>query len=387
MRASRMFNQRIMNINLRQAVTAALFVVLSFWLLTSAIGCAGDETTSSAAENTTQETTRETTKATTTVATTTAQPTPTEPPPQITSRLTGLPMDAEDVDRRPIAVMINNIRKATPQIGIAAADIIFEMEVEGGITRMLAVFQNTDAIPELGSIRSARHNYVDLAGGLDAILVHVGGSYAANDQMARQKTEHIDLGLYSAAYWRDEEWRTQRGMEHSVKTTGERLQAVLDEKTSWRTDVRDSVGPLFNFREPEAFEPADGSGATRVTVPYSRYITAVFNYDADRKVYTKNQFGSAQIDLATNEAIAFTNVFVLQTTIVSYDGGVLRQIDLSKGDGFYVSGGQMQPIRWQKGDTDDPLAVTTADGQPLPVNAGKSFISIVSKNQTIRFDP
>ena len=94
MRASRMFNQRIMNINLRQAVTAALFVVLSFWLLTSAIGCAGDETTSSAAENTTQETTRETTKATPTEATTSAHPSPTDPPPQITSRLTGLPIVA-----------------------------------------------------------------------------------------------------------------------------------------------------------------------------------------------------------------------------------------------------------------------------------------------------
>lgn len=73
---------------------------------------------------------------------------------------------------RPVAVMVNNIEQSLPQRGISKADIVYEMPVEGGITRLMAVFSDYHDLPEIGSIRSARHDYVELALPLDAIYLH-----------------------------------------------------------------------------------------------------------------------------------------------------------------------------------------------------------------------
>ncbi|MEA4890484.1 MAG: DUF3048 domain-containing protein [Clostridiaceae bacterium] len=305
-------------------------------------------------------------------------------PGALLNPLTGEPLlRPESAGQRPVAVMINNIKKALPQIGVSQADLIYEMEVEGGITRLMAVFADVAAIPELGSIRSARHNYIDYAGGLDAVLVHIGASYAAVEQFASQDATHIELGNYPAAYWRDAAWQKERGKEHSVKTSGEKLTALWADG-SFRTTLRDGQKPAFRFNGD--FQAAAGSDANQITVPYSNYVTATFTYNAERRQYAKGEFGAAQIDQATGEPLRFTNVFLLQTTISSYEGTILRNADLSGGQGFYLSGGRYQPITWRKGAAADPFVFTRADGSELTVNTGKSYIGIISSSRAIRFD-
>ena len=82
-----------------------------------------------------------------------------EPVPEVPSGvnpLTGMPMEEEYESLRPVAVMLNNLKAAQPQLGVSRADIIYEVPAEGGITRMLAVYQTLDNVETLGSIRSAR---------------------------------------------------------------------------------------------------------------------------------------------------------------------------------------------------------------------------------------
>ena len=94
--------------------------------------------------------------------------------------LTGVGMD-EDLSRlRPVAVMINDLKAAQPQLGVSQADIIYEMPAEGGITRMVALFQSLDGVGNLGSIRSTRAYYLELALGHDALLVHAGTVVSAD---------------------------------------------------------------------------------------------------------------------------------------------------------------------------------------------------------------
>ena len=105
-----------------------------------------------------------------------------EPEPYVpagTNPLTGLPIEPEEMAKRPVAVMLNNIKKAQPQIGISQADVIYEVPAEGGITRMLAVYQSLEGVELLGSVRSTRPYYIELALGHDALLVHAGGSQEA----------------------------------------------------------------------------------------------------------------------------------------------------------------------------------------------------------------
>ena len=102
-----------------------------------------------------------------------------EPLPDVptgTNPLTGLPIEPEYEQRRPVAVMLNNLKKAQPQLGNSQADIIYEVPAEGGITRMLAVYQSLEDVGSIGSIRSARPYYIELALGHDALYVHAAAA-------------------------------------------------------------------------------------------------------------------------------------------------------------------------------------------------------------------
>ncbi len=311
-------------------------------------------------------------------------PTPT-PAPAILNPLTGTPLANQNaVGQRPVAIMINNHKQALPQIGIGEADLIYEMQVEGGITRLMAVFADVSAIPEIGSVRSARHDYIDLAGGLDAIYVHIGASNLANAQFSKQKTAHIDLHVYPQAYWRDQEWRKQRGYEHSVKTTGSRLQQAIA-TSKYRTTIREGQGTAFSFRSEDDFAPAAGDAATTVAVPYSTYVTATFAYHQETGLYSKGQFNAEHLDMATGQPLQFRNIFLIMTKVTIVDSNGHKDARLEKGNGYYISGGQWQAINWQKGATNDPFVFTDKSGNTLQVNCGKSYIGIVSDQRKISF--
>ena len=102
---------------------------------------------------------------------------PVEPEPALpyVNPLTGEGCARDIAQKRPVAVMLNNLKKALPQLGVSQADIIYEAPAEGGITRMLAVFQSVEEVGNIGSVRSARDYYVSLAMGHDALYLHAGG--------------------------------------------------------------------------------------------------------------------------------------------------------------------------------------------------------------------
>ena len=179
-----------------------------------------------------------------------------EAAPVYTSALTGLPVESEDASvRRPVAIMINNIKKALPQYGISEASIIFEALAEGGITRLLAVFDDLSDIPQIGTIRSARPYYLDFAESVDAIYVHIGGSPEAYSQIKSRKIDSFDLieGKNNSMYWRDKQRISQSGYEHSVFTSGERILEKIEE-TGMRTERDTSYGNAFNFSGDAVYE-------------------------------------------------------------------------------------------------------------------------------------
>ena len=82
---------------------------------------------------------------------------------------------------RPVAVMVNNIansqrQNARPQRGIGSADLLIEAKVEGGITRLCAVFSDADSIPEVGPIRSGRDQFLQLLMPWNILYYHDGES-------------------------------------------------------------------------------------------------------------------------------------------------------------------------------------------------------------------
>ncbi|MCC6094085.1 MAG: DUF3048 domain-containing protein, partial [Eubacterium sp.] len=111
------------------------------------------------------------------------------PDGQMYSYLTGEPVDITAGSRRPIAIMINNLQPAVPQSGINQADLLYEIQVEGSITRLMAVFQNPDNIGKIGPVRSARPYFVYFAMDNEAVYSHYGWSQQAQDLITSQNME------------------------------------------------------------------------------------------------------------------------------------------------------------------------------------------------------
>ncbi|MGN1122326.1 MAG: DUF3048 domain-containing protein, partial [Eubacteriales bacterium] len=162
--------------------------------------------------------------------------------PVYLNKLTGLATTEELADIRPVAIMINNIKQATPQQGIINADIMYEILAEGGITRLLCLFTDYANLPETGSIRSSRDYYIDIADAHDAIYVHCGGSPAAYETLAARKTDNMDGIYFNTPFYRNEWRKKNMGMEHSMMTTGERLVQGIEQK-GYRT-TSDAAQPL-----------------------------------------------------------------------------------------------------------------------------------------------
>ena len=312
------------------------------------------------------------------------QPEPAPPEPQGPdgiNPLTGLPMESEYENNRPVAVMFNNLKAAQPQLGVSMADIIYEVPAEGGITRMLGVFQSLDGVENLGSIRSTRPYYLELALGHDALLVHAGGSPDAYKDIPSWGVDNMDGvrgGSDAEIFWRDKERKKRAGYEHSLLTSGQAVQAYLDED-HFRTEHKEGYTYPQTFAEDGT--PRNGALANKITLNFSHYKTGVFTYDPERIQYVVSQYDSPYIDGNTGEQPGFTNVLVLETSIYAIKGdseGRLA-VDLTgTGKGTFFCGGHAVPIQWSKENRNSPFVYTNEDGSPLVLGAGSSYVCIMS---------
>lgn len=312
-------------------------------------------------------------------------PTPT-PAPAFYEPLTGLPCEAE-VTQRPVAVMLNNLKAALPQQGNSQADIIFEVLAEGGITRMLAVYQHPEQVGLIGSVRSARQYYWELAQGFDAVYVHAGASpefYETKSRLGLFTADGVN-GTYAQAgaglFWRDRDRIAGHhyAYEHSLLTSGEAITAMLvkEEKSAHREGYRCEL--VF----VDDGTPAGGQNAATVTVPFSNYKSDVFRYDPATGLYAVEEYGQPYIDGNDNTQVAVTNLLVVQTTCTVLDDAGRLRVDLSSGSGWYACGGKIVPITWKKGTADEQIRFYAEDGAPLSMGRGKSYVCIIPTSRTV----
>lgn len=308
-----------------------------------------------------------------------------EPSPSPTgpaNPLTGEAMEDEgQIKARPVAVMLNNITAALPQQGNSGADIIYEVVAEGGITRMLGVFQSLDGVDIIGSVRSSRPYFVELAMGMDAVYVHAGGSEDAYSCMASWGTDHMDgvRGVYSGngMFWRSRNRIAGKSYaaEHSLITSGESIQKYLAD-SGFRLEHDEKWTSPMSFIEDGT--PQGGSEAKTVQVSHYGNKTTLFRYDEAAKKYLVEEYGGAYIDGNTGEQIAVTNVLALRARMADMrDGYGHVAITLDRGDGWFACGGKVIPITWEKGSYGEALSYYTQDGKPLELGVGKTYVNII----------
>ncbi len=308
----------------------------------------------------------------------------TDPTKTEISLTTGLPCTPETRSARPIAVMINNNKVSYPQESISKADIVYECDMEGGVTRLMALFSDWSELGNVGSMRSARNYFIDLAMSHDAIYVHAGGSPSAYTSIADSGIDNIDgVNMHTIpddTFWRDKDRIRECGYEHSMLTSGEKLHIAVT-KLKYRTEHKSSFSSGYSFKS-EFSEPVGGKLAESITLVHSNYITVEFVYDVKASRYLKRSFGASHMDGSNGEQLAFENVVVLFVSEKVVDDEGRLDLDLiGNGKGYYLSGGKVLDIEWSR-SLEGTLFTLTESGETLTLNPGKTHITLFNKNNS-----
>lgn len=305
------------------------------------------------------------------------------PLPDNINPLTGLEAAYDVSGARPIAVMLNNIYQALPQIGIGKADILFECLAEGGITRLMGVYSEYEKLGIVGSVRSSRPYYIDFAQMFDAVYCHAGGSEDAYAALASRNINNIDgvRGDPLGVYYRDQE-RIQNGYsyEHTLMTTGEGLVNTISHY-GYRTDLRDGYEYPFEFSEWGKENEVGKDKALHVYLPISYYQNVDYIYDEEMSEYLRYQYnGESHIDGETGDQLTFKNIIILFCNTATYDDyGRLAVTTTGNGNGYLISEGKYTKITWSRTSLDGNLTLTdSTSGEKIVINRGKTAINICS---------
>lgn len=313
-------------------------------------------------------------------------PVSSEEPVVCINPLTGLKgFDQAAMQKRPVAVMINNIKTAqSVQSGLSKADIVYEAYAEGGITRLLAVFKDVSKVGNIGTVRSARYSYVDLAMGHDALYVHAGmDPTKCKAHIAETGIDNFNMlnGGPSKAAFRV---KNGKALEHTLYTSGAKLNSTFA-KLNYRRDLKSTASNWQDFvSEDSPITPAEGSCVDVVVNMSNSYITK-FTYNKANSRYMKFSGTTAQKDISTGAQISFKNVLVLKTDVTNLSSdGYLQKTGLVGGDGYYISNGGYETIKWSKGNASSPLKITMPDGSSCKYNAGNTWVCFVDKTHSVK---
>ncbi len=282
---------------------------------------------------------------------------------------------------RPYAVMINNLGVARPlQSGLQDAMIIYEMIVEGGLTRYMAVFQDQNT-ERIGSIRSARHYFLDYALENDAIYVHHGNSPQAAADFKTLNIDRISVDA-SKTGWRDKSLNVST--EHTLFTSIAKLNNGLGNKRKTR-----NKDFLLNYSEtPIDLSTKEGAiKANNIEITYSGSVKTSYEYDESAQNYKRSVNGKAHTDYVTKKQYTFKNIITYQVSNTSLnDGsGKDRQTldNIGSGEGYYITNGFAIPITWSKSSRSSQTVYKYKDGTEIDVNDGNTFIQIQPKGKNL----
>ena len=294
----------------------------------------------------------------------------------------------EDSTRRPFAVMINNLHVARQMhSGLQDAYIIYEIIVEGGITRYMAIFESDKDIDRIGPVRSSRHYFLDYVLENDAIYVHNGYSPQAGSDFSKLGIDRIEAEAPKTGV-RENPLNLSR--EHTLFTSTELLNKNGIGKK--RTEKKEK-GTLLSY-SVKSVDIASKEGAipaNKVKIPYSNSYRTGYEYDPEAKVYNRFVNEKEHKDYRTKKQYTFKNIITYQVknnNITSPDGYQGRQEihNVGSGEGYYITEGYAVPIKWEKTSRSSKTKYTYLDGTELKVNDGNTFIQIQPSSRELTIE-
>lgn len=288
----------------------------------------------------------------------------------------------EAYNGRVFAVTINNVSPALPHRGVGDADVFFEMFINDYCTRGLALFSDVRSVASIGSIRSTRYNFTDIALAYNTVVIHANASQQVLDDMNSSGVDNI-LADIPVGYRDSARSAAGYAYEHTLFATGENIYNAAANK-GFNLSVSDKNYGM-NF-EDEA-TPANGSDAQEIEIVFTHdgiKKTTVMKYNSETDAYAYNQYSKAMVDENTGAAEEFKNVIVILAPTSNL--GVYHVADLSgSGDGFFACGGKIIPIKWSHANETDPFTFTLTDGTALAQEAGSTYIAIAPTGSAVNY--
>ena len=275
-------------------------------------------------------------------------------------------------NERPFAVMIDNHKDAWPQAGLQKAYMVYEIVVEGGETRLMALFKGAD-VDKIGPVRSARHYFIDYAMENDAIYVHFGQSPQAASDIKKYSINDINgISEDGSTFWRVND----KTAPHNAVTSMANLKKSAESKKFKTTSTEKSV---LNYVTDEV-NLEDGESAETITIPHSQLQTVKYEYDSENKVYKRYARGVAQKDWDTKDAITIKNVIITYcdnyTLTDTENKGRQGLKNIGTFDGYYITNGKAIKIKCIKEARDSKTIYQDLQGNVIKVNDGNTFVNI-----------
>ncbi len=305
-----------------------------------------------------------------------AKPKPAKPT-TVPSTLSGLPVDPS-VNLRPVTgVMVENSIDARPQAGLSQAMVVFEAIAEGGITRFLALYQDTSP-DNVGPIRSARPYYEQWTLGFDAGYAHVGGSPEALADIKNWNLRDLDQYYNGGSYHRV----SSRAAPHNVYTAISTLNQLEAGKGYIHSNFTG-----FTRKNKEA--PSKQPTARTINLALSGPVYNVhYDYNAPTNSYNRSEGGAPHSDANTNTQISPKVVIAL---VIPYslepDGYHSDYAVIGSGPVYVFQDGVVATGQWTKSASTSQLVFTDASGQPIKLNPGQTWLTAVSDSSKVSYTP
>jgi hypothetical protein len=325
-----------------------LLIILAA-LLSVAVGCDGEPEA------------QPTASPTPTAAEPTTTPTPT---PEPIWPLTGLPAPEGPAERPVLVVKVDNTASARPQVGLSAADIVVEELVEGGLTRLAAMYHSTlpDAVAPVRSVRTSDIGIVLPTGGA---LVASGGAQRVLQAMDEAGVTVVTEG--SAGFSR----AGGRPSLYSVTVDLEELLTEVD-------DLEPPDVPYLPWAGPDD-EPPAGERAATIRAQFSGGRTSVWDW-TDGGWHLRDDL-AAENDEFVADTLLVLRVAVRDAGYTDPAGNFVPETVLEgSGDAILFAGASAIEGTWSKPSAEKPFALAGVDGEPLAVPAGKTWIGLVPQD-------
>lgn len=318
----------------------------------------------------------------------------TQPPAEgmVRSRLTNEWVSAQTAATRPIAVIVANEAGAIPQYALSDASIVYEANVEGRMTRLMAVYEGWQSLDKIGNVRSLRSYFAYWAYEWDAFIVHVGGPFFVNDLLEEPTTQHIDETSDGDAFFRSND----RQAPHNAYVSGSGLMTAINKRGYSLTDrgLADANHYQFTAKaSPNALTQygTDAQSAVYIDMSGCYPLTrCYFKFNEEDGLYYRYQHLSGTSDGPHTDAsgtqLTFKNILVQSVNAEDIGEGYLAfQVHDTASDGWFFTNGRGIHVNWEK--TSDYGATRYYDdyGNEITLNTGKTMVCIIENGDNFTF--